>query len=490
MTLTMTISNWTHKGAAVLLASVIAFGTLLSFGATAHGQAAGGSTPGEGQAGAQASAGTAAAPDRARTSTEARQDWKQWMKEHAIALDSIQPEAAPQARIPAERFADLDALKPLLEDKRIVYLGESSHGAAEYNSAKTRLIQYLHQELGFNVVAFETNLGNAASAYGHIRAREPVATMKDSIFRVWQAQETVPLFQYIKDTQNTKTPLALAGFDMQPQGALFTGEWMGDAKLAKQFREAEQELDEWEMTEDPEGYRKAKPKLLKVYQQVRALLPKRAEELQRQYPDNPHIVKLMERALDNRIQVVEEYMEISIHSSAFLNGKSMDYMSVIKSSEYRDRMMADNLSWLATHVYPNEKIIVWAHNGHIAKAYSQEMNSLPRVHMGEWMQKTEFKDQSYVIGLYMGGGRNAHVAGGASDVLPPMPHSVEEVMKGAGHPFAFVDLRYAKRAPGNSWMTQPNISYYDGVMPVSSVPAQQFDGILFIDQVSEPDYLK
>lgn len=488
--MTMTISNWTHKGAAVLLASVIAFGTLLSFGATAHGQAAGGSTPGEGQAGAQASAGTAEAPDRARTSTEARQDWKQWMKEHAIALDSIQPEAAPQARIPAERFADLDALKPLLEDKRIVYLGESSHGAAEYNSAKTRLIQYLHQELGFNVVAFETNLGNAASAYGHIRAREPVATMKDSIFRVWQAQETVPLFQYIKDTQNTKTPLALAGFDMQPQGALFTGEWMGDAKLAKQFREAEQELDEWEMTEDPEGYRKAKPKLLKVYQQVRALLPKRAEELQRQYPDNPHIVKLMERALDNRIQVVEEYMEISIHSSAFLNGKSMDYMSVIKSSEYRDRMMADNLSWLATHVYPNEKIIVWAHNGHIAKAYSQEMNSLPRVHMGEWMQKTEFKDQSYVIGLYMGGGRNAHVAGGASDVLPPMPHSVEEVMKGAGHPFAFVDLRYAKRAPGNSWMTQPNISYYDGVMPVSSVPAQQFDGILFIDQVSEPDYLK
>lgn len=75
-------------------------------------------------------------------------------------------------------------------------------------------------------------------------------------------------------------------------------------------------------------------------------------------------------------------------------------------------------------------------------------------------------------------------------MLPPMPHSIEEVMKGAGHPFAFVDLRYAKRVPGNSWMTQPNISYYDGVMPVSSVPAQQFDGILFIDQVSEPDYLK
>lgn len=490
MTLNMTLSDWTRRGAAVLLASVMACGTLLSFGATAHGEAAANDKPEVDKAAVQSSAGTAAAPDRARTSTEARQEWKQWMKDNAIALDSIQPEAATHALIPAERFADLDALKPLLQDKRIVYLGESSHGAAEYNSAKTRLIQYLHQELGFNVVAFETNLGNAASAYGHIRAREPVATMKDSIFGIWHAQETVPLFQYIKDTHNTKTPLALAGFDMQPQGPLFTDEWMGDAKLAKQFQDAEQELDEWELTEDVEGYRKAKPKLLKVYQQVRALVPKRAEELQRQYPDNPHIVKLMERALDNRIQVIEEYMEISINSTAFLNGKSMDYMSIIQSSEYRDRMMADNLSWLATHVYPNEKIIVWAHNGHIAKAYSQEMNSLPRVHMGELMQKTEFKDQSYAIGLFMGGGRNAHVTGGSSDVLPPMPHSVEEVMKGAGHPFSLVDMRYAKRVPGNSWMTHPNISYYDGVMPVSSIPAEQFDGILFIDQVSEPDYLK
>ncbi|XGA14761.1 erythromycin esterase family protein [Paenibacillus thiaminolyticus] len=300
----MTLSDWTRRGAAVLLASVIACGTLLSFGATAHGEAAANDKQGAGKAAAPSSAGTAAAPDRARTSTEARQEWKQWMKDNAIALDSIQPEAATHALIPAERFADLDGLKPLLQDKRIVYLGESSHGAAEYNSAKTRLIQYLHQELGFNVVAFETNLGNAASAYGHIRGREPVATMKDSIFRIWQAQETVPLFQYIKDTHNTKTPLALAGFDMQPQGPLFTDEWMGDAKLAKQFQNAEQELDEWELTEDVEGYRKAKPKLLQVYQQVRALLPKRAEELQRQYPDNPHIVKLLERALDNRIQVV------------------------------------------------------------------------------------------------------------------------------------------------------------------------------------------
>ncbi|MFW5433386.1 erythromycin esterase family protein [Paenibacillus apiarius] len=476
--------NWKRRGTSLFLASIMTFGTLLSFGATAHGQSAS-------EKGSAADTTLAAAsPERARTSTETRQEWTEWMRQNAIALDSIQPETTKDTVVPAERFTDLEALKPLLQDKRIVYLGESSHGAAEYNSAKTRLIQYLHQELGFNVVAFETNLGNAASAYGSMTTREPIATMKDSIFRIWRVQENVPLFQYMKDTQKTNTPLALAGFDMQPQGQLISGEWMGDEKLAKRFQEAELELDKWQQSEDVEAYRQAKPKLLDVYKQVRQLLPKRSEALRSQYPDNPHIVKLTERALDNRIEVVDQYMEISIPSTSFLNGKSADYMTIIRSSEYRYRMMADNLIWLATNVYPNEKIIVWAHNGHIAKAYSKEMNSLPRRHMGELMQSTKFKDESYVIGLFMGGGTNAHVAGGFSDVLPPMAHSVEEVMKSAGHPYTFVDMRYQPRVPGNTWMTQPNISYYDGVMPVSSIPLEQFDGMLLIDKVHSPDYLK
>lgn len=234
------MTKWTRRSVQLFAASVISLSALFSWAPAAHGEA----NP-------AAAASTAAVSGT--VSTKFRQQWEDWLRTNAYALDTIQPAATKDGQAAEGSFADLDMLKPLLLDKRIVYLGESSHGAAEYNSAKTRLIQYLHQELGFNVVAFETNLGNAASAYGHIHTREPVATMKDSIFRVWQAQETVPLFQYIKDTQHTKTPLALAGFDMQPQGALFTGEWMGDAKLAKQFREAEQELDEWEMTEDLEA---------------------------------------------------------------------------------------------------------------------------------------------------------------------------------------------------------------------------------------------
>jgi erythromycin esterase len=33
--------------------------------------------------------------------------------------------------------------------------------------------------------------------------------------------------------------------------------------------------------------------------------------------------------------------------------------------------MAENLKWLAEEMYPDRKLIVWAHNGHIMNAYYQ-----------------------------------------------------------------------------------------------------------------------
>ncbi|UHA75921.1 erythromycin esterase family protein [Paenibacillus sp. 481] len=473
----------------MVLASTMALSMLLSFGATAYGQA--GITVTNTAEQAQQTAATNV-PKQARTSTETRQQWNEWTRKNAHALDSIKPETVTDGgKMDANRFKDLEMLKPLLKDKRIVYLGESSHGAAEFNSAKTRLIQFLHQEMGFNVVAFETSLGKAASAYGNAKSAPSVKTMKDSIFSIWWSQETLPLFDYIKETQKSNTPLQLAGFDMQPTGTIFNSAWIGNDKLEKSFNDAELELEEWNYSSDLEGYRKAKPRLTALYKQIKQMVPERAEALRKQYPDNPHIVKLTERALDNRLQVVNGYLELGAQTNAVYEGKSYDFMSIVKSTEYRDRMMADNLVWLATHVYPNEKIIVWAHNGHISKAFSKERAArMPMRYMGELMQQTKFKDLGYVIGLFMGGGKNADTAKELIDVLPPMPHSIEEVMKGAGHPYSFIDLKSQTLVPENTWINQPMFSYVDGTMPVISVPKEQYDGILYIDHTNAPTYIK
>ena len=66
-----------------------------------------------------------------------------------MPIASIQPDLV--------EFSDLDAVGAAIGDARIVMLGEQDHGDGATFLAKTRLIKYLHEEKGFNVLAFEAD---------------------------------------------------------------------------------------------------------------------------------------------------------------------------------------------------------------------------------------------------------------------------------------------------------------------------------------------
>ncbi|XRD24958.1 erythromycin esterase family protein [Lysinibacillus fusiformis] len=333
---------------------------------------------------------------QARTTTETLEDWKTWVNDHAYSLTSIQPETASSKKIPSNKFEDLAMLKPLLHDKRIVFLGESSHGVAQFNLAKTRLIQFLHQEMGYNVLAFESGLGDVMNAQGKIDKQAALQTMKDAIFGVWWTKETLPLFEYAKTTQATEKPLVLAGFDIQQQGAFTNGDWLQNPQLAQQFSDAEKQLAEWSSSKDLKGYQKEKTAIINVYKQVKAQVQTKEKELQKAYPNELQIVKLMERTLADRIRLADEYVELTIQST--IEMEQNKYESFLTTMEWRDQAMMENLLWLAEEVYPTEKFIVWAHNDHIRKAQSDVMGSpYPVKLMGERLPDI-YKKYSYVLG--------------------------------------------------------------------------------------------
>jgi len=424
----------------------------------------------------------------ARTSNETLQEWKKWTNDHAYSLTSIQPEAVAQQSIPSNKFEDLEMLKPLLHDKRIVFLGESSHGAAEFNLAKTRLIQFLHQEMGYNVLAFESGMGNAMNAQGQIDKQTAKQTMKDSIFGVWWTKETLPLFEYAKKTQKTDKPLKLAGFDIQQQNAFTNGDWLQNSQLAKQFSEVEEQLVDWSFGKDLKGYQEAKPSIIEVYKQVKSQVQLKEKELQAAYPSEPHIVKLMERTLADRIRLADEYVELSIQSNIDLENHNPE--SFYKTMEWRDQVMMENLLWLAEEIYPTEKFIVWAHNDHIRKAQSEVMGSpYPVKLMGERLPDI-YKKYSYVLGLYMASGETANNMGEPMAVLPTIKGSIEDIVSSSNKPYTFIDMRNRQNERGNSWMFEPRLSYSWGMIQESLVPRDQYDGLLLIDKVSKPNYIK
>ncbi|GED64438.1 erythromycin esterase family protein [Lysinibacillus fusiformis] len=428
------------------------------------------------------------AVQQARTTTETLEDWKKWVNDHAYSLTSIQPEPASSQKIPSNKFEDLAMLKPLLHDKRIVFLGESSHGVAQFNLAKTRLIQFLHQEMGYNVLAFESGLGDVMNAQGKIDKQAALQTMKDAIFGVWWTKETLPLFEYAKTTQATEKPLVLAGFDIQQQGAFTNGNWLQNPQLAQQFSDAEKQLAEWSSSKDVKGYQKEKTAIINVYKQVKAQVQTKEKELQKAYPNELQIVKLMERTLADRIRLADEYVELTIQSN--IEMEQNKYESFLTTMEWRDQAMMENLLWLAEEMYPTEKFIVWAHNDHIRKAQSDVMGSpYPVKLMGERLPDI-YKKYSYVLGLYMTSGETANNMGETMPVLPPIKGSIEDIVSSANKPYTFIDLRNRQNERGNSWMFEPRLSYSWGVIQESLVPRDQYDGILLIDKVNKPTYVK
>ena len=102
------------------------------------------------------------------------------------------------------RVSDLQPLKETLAHARIVLLGEQSHGGGTTYEAKVRLIKFLHQEMGFEVMAFESGLYDCAKIKQQIDAGKPMgqAVLNSMFYMYATSNEVQPLFHYMDSLKN------------------------------------------------------------------------------------------------------------------------------------------------------------------------------------------------------------------------------------------------------------------------------------------------
>src|SRR6266446_3557138 len=72
-----------------------------------------------------------------------------WMRAHAVALQT--PEAG-------HGFRDMQPLKQIVGNARIVALGEATHGTREFFQLKHRMLEFLATRLGFTIFSIEANM--------------------------------------------------------------------------------------------------------------------------------------------------------------------------------------------------------------------------------------------------------------------------------------------------------------------------------------------
>lgn len=397
-----------------------------------------------------------------------------WLKSHATRLKAIDPAN--------EEYSDLLSLKKTLKDARVVCLGEQSHGDGATFQAKVRLIKFLHSEMGFDVIAFESGLFDCSRAWDAIkRGDDPVQAASKGIFSVWtDSAEVRPLFSYIGAEAKTGHPLELTGFDLQ-----FTGSYSRDllvAELEKSVAALDPEFAKSPTTRtaieglrtlftNPQTLRQAPPsEQQKILDSVDTFAQGLRERLAKQ--KNP----------DRDAELLGQTVASASTFLKFLSGFNPQKLDPAIMN-LRDQQMGANMLWLAQSRFPNRKIIVWGATSHVSRNRQSietdiDKNMIP---MGDYLRKA-LGNKVYTIGFtayegQMGFPREGE-RGQPQDIGQADDGSLEHLFATAGFEFAFLDFSHL--GADGAWLRDKHSSRPMGYAPMLADWSQVLDGMVFI----------
>src|SRR5688500_13062576 len=352
--------------------------------------------------------------------------------------------------------ADGRALRSIVGSARIVALGEATHGTHEFLQLKHRMLETLVREMGFTVLAIEASAPDAAVVndyvlHGKGDAETAVAGLD---FWAWRTSEVVEVIRWMRawneDARHT-TKLRIHGFDMQNPSASV------DA-LRKYLRRVDPELAHSAGSFDADTLDAVERRL-------------------RDYRDSY-------AAKSSQVEWIWARRQIDL----IRQGAELLRVSA-RAFEVRDRWMAANVKWILDHEQPGTKMVLWAHNGHVA---TEPPRFSPGESMGMHLRRM-YGEAIRVFGFAFGGG--AFRAGARAgevrshEALPAKTASFDGALAAAGLPLFVLDLRSATglprrwvesplehrsiglthdpETPGNDWVTIHPIRSYDAVIFVA-----------------------
>ena len=134
---------------------------------------------------------------------------RDWIAGHAIRLTT--PEAG-------HGFDDMQPLKQVVGNARIVALGEATHGTREFFQLKHRMVEFLASQMGFTIFAIEANMPEAYKLNDYVLHGDgdPAALIKGMYFWTWDTQEVLAMVRWMREfNASGKGQIQFTGFDMQ-----------------------------------------------------------------------------------------------------------------------------------------------------------------------------------------------------------------------------------------------------------------------------------
>ena len=300
----------------------------------------------------------------------------------------------------AEPFGDLHELCDLVErfsDRRVVMLGEATHGTAEFYQARARITEMLVDRHGFNIVAVEADWPDASVYDAYVRGLPRPVVPQSTFTRfptwMWRNGQVADFLDRLKEINATiADPDRKAGFyglDIYSLGASI------EAVLSY--------LDKV----DPAAARVAR-------ERYGCLAPWRAEParygrmaLSRGYavcekPVADTLVDLLRKRLDYLTKDGEAFFDAE-QNARIVAGAEQYYRAIYygdaASWNLRDQHMFNTLERLLAERGQEAKAVVWAHNSHIGNAAFTEMGQVRGEHNIGQLARQRFGDEAALIGF-------------------------------------------------------------------------------------------
>jgi erythromycin esterase len=416
----------------------------------------------------------------------------EWIAEHASPLKTVQAGSG---------FEDLEPMKEMIGDARIVSLGEPTHGNSEIFQFKHRMIEFLVTEMGFNIFTLECPFGEAFDVNRYVvdGIGDPEKALAAIYYYTWETEEVLALLKWMRAynaNPNNETKVKFYGFDVQ------------DPERSTRM------MLEYLEKVDPELWQSIKSELAilevqfsdPIYLGRRPYIPQEYDEA-----SLLEIKRIMDAFQKNKEQYIsasnqEEWRlakQYARQVEMYIEACTNDGENFL---DMRENGQAENIKWTLDHEGATSKAIVWAHNCHVSNAAPNGQANQQGYHL-----RKMYGDQLKIIGMFFnqGGFRALDVNVPSMGIYnvslgPSPPRTLEYTLASSQHSLAVLDMhQLPEKGPVREWFytmrpTRHSGSGYDENKPEdyfwSYTPAEAYDILVYLDSttpvkpINETDY--
>ncbi|WP_373497224.1 erythromycin esterase family protein [Aquiflexum sp.] len=278
-----------------------------------------------------------------------------WIQENAIPINHVEA---------GNGFEDLQPLKEILKDVKVVGLGEATHGTREFFQIKHRLLEFLLKEMGFTGFAMEASYSACKPINDY------VLFGKGDIYEVltgqgyvpWDTEEMIEMIEWMRAYNENVVEERMVKF----YGVDLAYQDIGRKEVLAYLEKVAPEM------------RSQADSIFKILANEEGKWPIKIDSLSQNIMLHafPNFQNLMDDLLANKETFIKNSSPYEF-DQALQNLRVMRQFMLVNTPGLhppfmdggivRSISMAANLIYLMDQAGPEAKFVIWAHNSHIAK---------------------------------------------------------------------------------------------------------------------------